>query len=130
MRAALADAGLEAGDVGYVSAHGTGTKANDRVEAHALREVFGAHADGLPVSSIKSMLGHLQGAAGALESIACLLALREQMVPPTVHFEQPDPECPIDVVPNHARSHRLSFAMNNAFGFGGACSVLVFGGIG
>lgn len=128
MEAALRDAGLAPTDVDYISAHGTGTPTNDPTEARAIRDLFGSHADGLPVSSIKSMLGHTKGAASAIESVACLLAIRDGVVPPTMNFQELDPECcDLDVVPNQARQHRVRVAMNNAFGFGGNISCVVLG---
>lgn len=126
MRAALADAGLNAGDVGYVNAHGTGTPLNDRVEAAAIHEVFGTRARSIPVSSTKSMHGHAQGAAGAIEAVATLLALRHGIVPPTVNFNEPDPECDLDVVPLEAREARVEHAISNTFAFGGLNAVLAF----
>jgi 3-oxoacyl-(acyl-carrier-protein) synthase len=126
MQSALREAGLSPADVDYVSAHGTGTPTNDSTESRAIRDLFGSHADSLPVSSIKSMLGHSQGAASAIEAVACLLAIRHGKVPPTMNFQEPDPECcGLDIVPNQAREHRVRVAMNNAFGFGGNISCVV-----
>jgi 3-oxoacyl-[acyl-carrier-protein] synthase II len=122
--AALRDAGLSADAVDYVSAHGTGTPLNDRAEARLLRELFDSR---VPASSIKSMIGHCMGGASAIEAITCVLALRDQIVPPTIHFEEPDPDCPIDCVPNAARPLRVRVALNNAFAFGGNNSIVVFG---
>ncbi len=119
MTAALADSGVGTDAVDYVSAHGTGTPANDRVEALALRSVFGARAGRLPVSSIKSMIGHTMGAASAIEAAVCALALSTGFVPPTINFESPDPECPIDCVPNQARELHPRVVLNNAYAFGG-----------
>jgi nodulation protein E len=124
MRAALADAGLAAAEVGYVNAHGTGTLANDRAEAAAIRSVFGAAPP--PVSSTKAMHGHAIGATGVLEALACLMALNEGLLPPTVGHEAPDPDCALDVVPNVARSARVDVALSNAFAFGGLNAVLAF----
>ena len=124
MRLALADAGLSAVDVGYVNAHGTGTLANDRSEARAIRDVFGPNPP--PVSSTKAMHGHAIGATGALEAIACLFALREGVLPPTIGYQTPDPECALDVVPNVARPARVQAALSNAFAFGGLNAVLAF----
>lgn len=126
MRGALADAALAPDAIGYVNAHGTATAANDRVEAAALAEVFGADADQLPVSSTKSMHGHLIGATGAVELLAAIMALRDGVIAPTAGFMQPDPDCPLDVVPNTARAARVSAVLSNAFAFGGmnACLVL------
>jgi len=126
MRKAMEDAGIERTDVDYISAHGTGTPANDRTECAAIRKVFGSHTDYLPVSSIKSMLGHTMGAASALEAIACVLAIRHKHIPPTINFETPDPECPIDCVPNVSREHKVRVALNNSFAFGGNNACVVF----
>jgi nodulation protein E len=125
MRGALRDAGLNADDMGYINAHGTGTTANDRTECAAVREVFGSHADDLLISSTKSMHGHLIGGTGAVELLACLMALRDGIVAPTINYDAPDPECDLDVVPNVARERDVSAAMSNAFAFGGLNAVLV-----
>ena len=126
MQAALRAAALAPDDIDYVSAHGTGTPANDRAEAVALRAVFGDRASRLPVSSVKSMIGHSMGAASAIESVVCCLALRDGVVPPTINYETPDPDCPVDCVPNAARSLALRAVMNNSFAFGGNNAVVVF----
>jgi 3-oxoacyl-[acyl-carrier-protein] synthase II len=123
---ALRDAGLAPGDVHYVNAHATSTPAGDRSEARAIRAVFGAAADGLPVSSTKSMTGHLLGAAGAVEALFCVRALETGMLPPTINLDDPDPECALDHVAGKARAARIAVAVSNAFGFGGANSSLVF----
>jgi nodulation protein E len=125
MRGALRDAGLAPEDVGYINAHGTGTTANDRTECAAVREVFGPAADALMISSTKSMHGHLIGGTGAVELLACLMALNEGVIAPTINYEQPDPECDLDVVPNTARERRVRAVMTNAFAFGGMNAVLV-----
>ena len=126
MRLALDDARLVPADLGYVNAHGTGTGANDAVETAALRQVFGARADATPVSSTKSMHGHLLGAAGALEFIACVMAMRRGVLPPTMHLANPDPECDLDYVPNAARAAPgLACVMTSSFAFGGTNAVLV-----
>lgn len=122
MQGALADAGLAPGEVGYINAHGTGTAANDRTESAAILRVFGPAPP--PVSSTKAMHGHLIGATGAVELLACLLALREGVIPPTIGHEAEDPECRIDVVPNLARAARVEVALSNAFAFGGLNAVL------
>jgi 3-oxoacyl-[acyl-carrier-protein] synthase II len=127
MRSALAAAGVTPGDVDYVCAHGTGTPANDRTEAAAIRAVFGERAPTVPVSSIKSMLGHTMGGASALEAVACALAVHQDRIPPTMNFETPDPECPLDCVPNASRRQRVRIALNNAFAFGGNNACLVLG---
>jgi 3-oxoacyl-[acyl-carrier-protein] synthase II len=119
MRMAIEDAGLQPSDIHYVNAHGTSTAVNDRVETLACKLVFGEHAPKVPVSSTKSMMGHLIAAAGATELIVCLMAIRDSMLPPTINYEHPDPECDLDYVPNHARPARIDHALNNSFGFGG-----------
>jgi nodulation protein E len=124
MRLALSDAGLVAEDIGYINAHGTGTLANDRSEARAIRAVFGPTPP--PVSSTKAMHGHAIGATGALEAIACLFALREGLLPPTVGYQAVDPDCDLDVVPNVARPARVGAVLSNAFAFGGLNAVLAF----
>ena len=126
MRAALADADVKPEAIGYVNAHGTGTQANDATEVEAIRAVFGAHAETLPVSSTKSMHGHALGAAGALEAAATLAAMRGGLIPPTANFTEPDPACDLDVVPNHTREAEFRWAMSNSFAFGGLNAVLVF----
>ena len=125
MRKAMREAEISAEDVDYVSAHGTGTLANDRVECAAIKEVFGSRYNHLPVSSIKSMIGHTMGAASALEAIACALSTKHDMIPPTINFETPDPECDIDCVPNQARKHIVNIALNNSYAFGGNNASLV-----
>lgn len=125
MRMALADAGLASDAIGYVNAHGTGTSVNDRTEAQALAEVMGDHLATCPVSSTKSMHGHLIGGTSAVELLACLMALQEGVIAPTVNFNEPDPECALDVVPNAARDARVDAVMSNAFAFGGLNAVMV-----
>jgi 3-oxoacyl-[acyl-carrier-protein] synthase II len=119
MKMALQDAGLSPSDVGYVNAHGTSTQVNDKVETIAIKEVFGEGAYQLPVSSSKSMLGHLIAAAGAVELIITIEALRQGMLPPTINYENPDPECDLDYVPNVAREKQFRHGLSNSFGFGG-----------
>jgi 3-oxoacyl-[acyl-carrier-protein] synthase II len=119
MERALADSRLRPEDVSYISAHGTGTPTNDRVETAAIKRVFGAAAYRIPVSSVKAMLGHAMGAASALEAAVCALAVSCDRIPPTIHLEEPDPECDLDYVPNRARDCRVRVALNNAYGFGG-----------
>ncbi|PTW52149.1 beta-ketoacyl-[acyl-carrier-protein] synthase family protein [Rhodovulum kholense] len=121
---ALRDARLAPGDVGYINAHGTGTAANDKTECAAVADVFGADADRLMMSSTKSMHGHLIGGTGAVELLACIMALREGIIPPTVGYEEPDPECALDVVPNEAREAEVDVVLSNAFAFGGLNAVL------
>jgi nodulation protein E len=124
MQACLTDAGLTPEDVDYVNAHGTGTKVNDAIETQAIRRVFGACADRLSVSSTKSMHAHCLGASGALEMIACVMAVREGVVPPTANWREEDPECDLDVTPNVARERPVRAAISNAFAFGGHNAVI------
>jgi 3-oxoacyl-[acyl-carrier-protein] synthase II len=126
MKKAIREAGISHKEVDYISAHGTGTLANDRNECAAIREVFGPDYQKVPVSSIKSMLGHAMGAASALEAITCSLAVKNDVVPPTINFETPDPECDIDCVPNRARKYRVDIALNNSYAFGGNNASVVF----
>ncbi|MBP90433.1 MAG: beta-ketoacyl-[acyl-carrier-protein] synthase II [Planctomycetaceae bacterium] len=128
MRMAIKDAGIDPSDVDYVNAHGTSTTVNDRVETRACREVFGDNAMQTPVSSTKSMMGHLIAAAGVTELIVCLMAIRDNVLPPTINYENPDPECDLDYIPNKAREANCDFALNNSFGFGGQNISLVVGG--
>jgi 3-oxoacyl-[acyl-carrier-protein] synthase II len=126
MEAAIADAEVALDDIDYISAHGTGTPTNDRIESLALHRLFGDRAKSLPMSSIKSMLGHTMGAASAIEAAACSLALHTGIVPPTINYEEPDPECEVDCVPNQARKIDPRVVLNNAYAFGGnnACLCL------
>jgi 3-oxoacyl-[acyl-carrier-protein] synthase II len=130
MERALQDAGLDHAAVDYISAHGTGTPANDKIEASAIGEVLRERAQKVPVSSIKSMIGHTMGAASAIEAITCTLAIDTGIIPPTINYETPDPECNLDVVPNHARTAGVSVALNNAYAFGGNNSCVVFRKVG
>lgn len=116
---ALKDSGLAPADIGYINAHGTSTQVNDRVETLAIKKVLGEHAYKVPVSSSKSMLGHLIAAAGAVELITCVMALRQGVLPPTINYEVPDPECDLDYIPNEARERRVRHVLSNSFGFGG-----------
>ncbi|MGB0714304.1 MAG: beta-ketoacyl-[acyl-carrier-protein] synthase family protein [Phycisphaerae bacterium] len=125
MRSALSDAGLSPEDVDYVSAHGTGTEENDKIETLAVRRVFGEHAYSLAISSIKSMIGHLIAAAGAVELITCVLAIRDGKVPPTINYKESDPNCDLDYVPNTPRDKQVEVALSNSFGFGGQNDTLV-----
>ncbi len=124
MAGALADGRIDPGEVGYINAHGTGTAANDKTECAAVADVFGPHADNLMISSTKSMHGHLIGGTGAVELLACIMALRDGVVAPTIGYEEPDPECALDVVPNEAREANVTVALSNAFAFGGLNAVL------
>jgi len=125
MRLALADAGLTTDDVDYINAHGTSTPPNDRAETAAIKTVFGERAYAIPVSSTKSMTGHLLGAGGGVEAIACVLAMENGCLPPTINYENPDPECDLDYVPNAPRSIPVDVAMSNSFGFGGHNATIV-----
>jgi beta-ketoacyl-acyl-carrier-protein synthase II len=124
MLMALSSAKANIEDVGYINAHGTGTALNDQAETRAVKAAFGERAYQLPISSTKSMTGHMMGATGALEAIFCVQAVREGILPPTIHYETPDPECDLDYVPNKAREADVSLAISNAFGFGGHNAVL------
>jgi nodulation protein E len=124
MRAALRDAGLAPEQIGYINAHGTATPANDPTEVAAIRFAFGGHAERLAISSTKSMHGHTLGAAAALECLATALALRDGVLPPTANFNEPDPQCDLDVIPNHARRAQVEYALSNSFAFGGLNAVL------
>ena len=126
MRGALCDAGISPEQIGYINAHGTATPANDPTEAGAIHMVFGEHAASIPVSSTKSMHGHALGAAGAIEAVATILALRNHLLPPTANFQEPDPQCELDVIPNQARPAEPEFALSNSFAFGGLNAVLAF----
>jgi 3-oxoacyl-[acyl-carrier-protein] synthase II len=126
MRAALHDGGISAGDVGYINAHGTSTPIGDAIETTAMKRLFGERARKVPVSSTKSMTGHLLGGAGGLEAGISVLALRDQMLPPTINYENPDPACDLDYVPNQARKAEVRYALSNSFGFGGTNAALLF----
>lgn len=126
MSLALKYAGIEASEIDYINAHGTSTPYNDRLETKAIRTVFGKHADCLAVSSTKSMIGHTLGAAGAIESIACIKAIQTGTLPPTINYETPDPECDLDYVPNASRPSNVRTVMKNSFGFGGHNATLIF----
>jgi len=125
MRNTLADAKVLPEQVDYINAHGTSTPFGDRVETLAVKKVFGDHAQKLPVSSTKSMTGHLLGGAGGLEAGLTVLAIRDQMIPPTTNYQTPDPECDLDYVPNEARPAEIEYALSNSFGFGGTNAALL-----
>src|SRR5574341_235322 len=124
MRMALESAQANLDELGYINAHGTGTPLNDQSETRAIKAAFGEQAYQIPVSSTKSMTGHMMGATGALEAIFCTLAIREGILPPTIHYDTPDPECDLDYIPNQAREKKITLALSNAFGFGGHNAVL------
>ncbi len=124
MAGALKDSGLNRDQIGYINAHGTGTAANDRTECAAVRNVFGDHADKLMMSSTKSMHGHVMGGTGALELLACIMALRDGVIAPTINYQEPDPDCDLDIVPNEARDAKVDAVLSNAFAFGGLNAVL------
>lgn len=126
MKMALKDAGLRPEEVDYINAHGTSTLLNDLTETIAIKTVFGDHAKNVPISATKSMTGHLLGAAGSTEAIFTILAIRDGIMPPTINYEEPDPQCDLDYVPNVARRKPLTIAMSNAFGFGGTNATLLF----
>ena len=119
IQSALEDAGISAEQIQYINAHGTGTSVNDKVETLAIKKALGDIAHKIPVSSTKSMMGHLIAAAGATEVIVCLMAMRDGVLPPTINYENPDPECDLDYIPNEARQAKCDYALSNSFGFGG-----------
>ena len=127
IRQALAEAGLNGEDIGFINAHGTSTKMNDKVETAAIKHAFGVHAKRIPTSSNKSMIGHTLGAAGAIEAAATVLSLHHRILPPTINYRTPDPECDLNIVANEARDSDFKAAISNSFGFGGQNGVLVFG---
>jgi 3-oxoacyl-(acyl-carrier-protein) synthase len=124
MLMAMESAQADVDDLGYINAHGTGTPLNDQSETRAVKAAFGEKAYNIPISSTKSMTGHMMGATGALEAIFCVQAIREGILPPTIHYDTPDPECDLDYIPNKAREKKIDLAISNAFGFGGHNAVL------
>ena len=126
MSMALEDAGLNYQDIDYINAHGTSTPLNDLCETRAIKTVFKDRAKEMPVSSTKSMTGHLLGGAGGVEAIFCVKTIEDGIIPPTINYETPDPECDLDYVPNKARSQSVDVVMSNSFGFGGTNAVLIF----
>ncbi len=124
MKNALSDAGIQPADIDYINAHGTSTLMNDRIETLAIKRAFGEHAYKIPVSSSKSMIGHLLAAGGAVELITCFLAMRDSMIPPTINYKHLDPDCDLDYVPNQSRKATVNVALSNSFGFGGQCNSL------
>src|SRR3954464_1088024 len=129
MRGALERAGVDPARVGYINAHGTSTPLGDAAETRAIKQVFGAHAYELAVSSTKSMMGHTFGAAGAIEAIMCALAIRDGVLPPTINYRNPDPDCDLDYVPNESRKANVDVALSNAMGLGGHNGCVLFGRI-
>ena len=125
MGLALKDAGMRPQDIGYINAHGTSTRLNDKSETAAVKMVFGDAAYRVPISSTKSMTGHLLGASGALEAVICTRVLGTELLPPTINYDTPDPECDLDYVPNHARKAKPEHVMSNSFGFGGHNATLI-----
>jgi len=125
MTLALEDAGISPNEVDYIHAHGTSTRANDKVETQAIKKVFSDYAYKMPISSIKSMIGHLIGAAGAVELIVCALTIESSIIPPTINHKVPDPECDLDYVPNTARRSKIDIALSNSFGFGSNNAVVI-----
>lgn len=126
MKMALQDAGLNTDEIDYINAHGTSTEVNDKVETLAIKQTFGEQSYKIPVSSIKSMMGHLIAAAGSVEAITCLLSIRDGVVPPTINYTTPDPDCDLDYIPNAARERKVRRALSNSFGFGGQNVSLIF----
>lgn len=126
MRLALADARIQPQEVDYINAHGTSTVANDRAETLAIKDVFKEHARKVPVSSTKSMIGHAIGAAGAIEAVVCCLAIKNNMVPPTINYQDPDPQCDLDHVAGKARAQKVDTVLSNSFGFGSNNATLIF----
>jgi 3-oxoacyl-[acyl-carrier-protein] synthase II len=126
IRLALDDAGLAPDEIDYINAHGTSTKANDMAETKAIKAVFNSRAEKIPISSTKSMIGHSIGAAGAIEAVAACLTIDNQVIPPTINYKYPDPECDLDYVPNHARKAQIGTVLSNSFGFGNVNACIIF----
>ena len=126
MKLALQNANLDVSDIEYINAHGTSTPLNDKSETAAIKTVFGEQAYTIPVSSTKSMTGHLLGASGAIEAVFCILAMRDEVLPPTINYQTPDPQCDLDYVPNEPRKASPRHVMSNSFGFGGHNATLIF----
>ena len=126
MKLAIENAGIAPEKINYINAHGTSTGLNDAYETAAIKEVFGSNAGNIPVSSIKAAIGHTLGAGGVLEAIACIKAIESGIIPPTIHYDEPAPECDLDYVPNTARKHHVDAALSNSFGFGGHNATLIF----
>ena len=126
MKRSIEDANCSSDDIDYINAHGPSTPYNDKIETLAIKTVFGSHSQDLYVSSTKSMTGHLLGAAGAIEAIASVLTIKNNYLPPTIHYEIPDPECDLNYVPNNAIEKEVHYSMSNTFGFGGHNAVLIF----
>ena len=126
MKQAIDGSGLNVADIDYINAHGTSTPYNDKFETLAIKEVFGEHAQNLAISSTKSMTGHLLGAAGGVEAILSILAIKEGIIPPTINLETPDPDCDLDYVPNEARKREIKSALSNSLGFGGHNATIIF----
>ena len=126
MQLALEDGGFSLDDIGYINAHGTSTELNDKNETKAIKTIFGEQAYKIPISSTKSMTGHLMGAAGSVEAVFCVKIFETDMLPPTINYENPDPECDLDYIPNQARAAHVDHIMSNSFGFGGHNATLIF----
>jgi 3-oxoacyl-[acyl-carrier-protein] synthase II len=126
MKCAMTDANCQPSDIDYINAHGTSTPFNDKIETHAIKTVFGEHANNLLISSTKSMTGHLLGAAGGIEAIVCILSIRNNFLPPTIHYETPDAECDLNYIPNTSVERDIQYTMSNTFGFGGHNAALIF----
>ena len=129
MKLAIRGAGIKPEEIDYINAHGTSTPLNDRQETQAIKTALGEESYRVPISSTKSMTGHLLGAGGALEAMACVLAIQHGTIPPTINLEHPDPDCDLDYTPSKARQQPIRFAMSNSFGFGGHNSVLIFSSV-